>query len=640
MASTFFGLHVGQTGLYAFQAALDTTAHNITNAETEGYSRQVLGMKAGKALRVNSTYGMAGTGVNVTGVTQMRDEYYDLKFRNNKTIFGEYAYKTHYMKELENYFNEIAVEGFTTTYNAFYNTLQELTKDPSSLNVRTQVTNHAVSLTEYFQAVSQNLKSTQEMCNFEIGNTVDKINSFAQEIASLTKQINTLEIRGGTANDLRDQRNLLIDKLSEIVNISVTERIAEDMDDITSYVVKIDGQTLVDGINFNTLKAVPREKKINQNDVDGLYDIYWENGQRFNTNSATLGGALKALFEVRDGNNGENLKGTVSEAVNATVTLHDGSTKDVTHIKVAGTNINAIEKLNIPEEGTITIHNKNYNYVGFKIEKNAAGEFEYTFELEEQLDNTVLAGLENKSLSLGSSISYKGIPYYMAQMNELVRTYAKAFNEIHRKGKDLENALGMDFFTANDKVSGRNYSFGPLADSPDYPTYDFDTITSQTGSFYQAVGEDEPMYGSYYFMTADNFVVNSKIIYNPSKLAAAPAQINGVDHDIANGVEDNDIAEELLALKNKKIFIQGTTEGFFQTFVAEIGTDTEKATRFSTAQENILRMIDNQRLSISGVDIDEEAMNLVRYQNAYNLSAKVISVMDEIYNKLINEMAV
>ncbi|NMA73296.1 MAG: flagellar hook-associated protein FlgK [Bacteroidales bacterium] len=631
MGSTFFGLNIGQTGLYAYQAALDTTAHNITNTETDGYSRQLLGIKAGKALRVNSTYGMAGTGVSVTGVTQMRDEYYDIKFRNNNTIFGEYANKTHYMRELENYFNEISVEGFTTSFASFYNSIQELTKDPSSLTVRTQVTNFAVSLTEYFQNISRNLKSTQEMCNFEIGNTVDRINSFAQQIASLTKQINSLEIRGGTANDLRDERNLIIDKLSEIANITVIEKRAEKMDDITSYVVRIDGQTLVDGMNYNTLKVVPREEKINQNDVDGLYDIYWTNGQSFNTNSVTLGGALKALFEVRDGNNGENLRGTISKAVNTTVTLYDGTTKDVTHIKVTGTNINAVEKLNIPKEGTITIHNKNYIYSGFKIEKNAAGEFEYTFELEEQIDDGILGGLTNKSVSLGNSINYKGIPYYMAQMNELVRTYAKTFNEIHRNGKDLDNTSGIDFFTANDIVKGRSYAFAPLG-TPYDEDYDFDIITSQSGSFYKSVAEDEPLYGSYYFMTADNFVVSNEIIYNPNKLAAGS--------NVINGVENNDIAEELLALKSKKIFIQGTAEGFFQTFVAEIGTDTEKATRFSTAQENIIQAIDNQRLSVSGVDIDEEAMNLVRYQNAYNLSAKVISVMDEIYNKLINDMAV
>ena len=632
MSSTFFGLNIGRTGLYAYQAALDTTAHNIANVETDGYSRQILGLKAGRALRVNSTYGMAGTGVSVTGETQMRDEYYDIKFRNNNTIYGEYSNKMHYMTEIENYFNEVSVEGFTTSYNSLYDSLHELTKNPSSSAVRTQVKNYATTLTEYFHSVSQNLKATQEGCNFEVGNMVDKINSYAQQISSLTKQINTLEIRGGTANDLRDERNRLVDELSEIVNTTVTEKRAEDMSDTTSYVVKIDGQTLVDGITYNTLKAVPREQKINQNDVKGLYDIYWANGQSFNTNSKTLRGTLKALFEVRDGNNAENLKGTVDSAVNTKVTMSDGMEKEVTHIKITGANINSIEKLNIPEQGILTIHNKTYNYTGFKVEKDASGNFVYTFELDKALDPAVLDNLKDKSISIGSSISYKGIPYYLGKMNELVRTYANAFNQIHRKGKDLDNEPGMDFFTAVDKVSGRDYAFGPLESSGDYSGYDFDTFTSRTGSFYQKVAPEDPFYGSYYLLTAENFAVNSSIIRDPDKIAAAT--------DVINGVENNDIAEELLALKDKKIFIQGTTEGFFQSLIAEIGTDTNKSVRFSDAQENIKNSISNQRLSVSGADVDEEAMSLIRYQNAYNLSAKVISVMDEIYNKLINEMGV
>ncbi|MBE5967369.1 MAG: flagellar hook-associated protein FlgK [Lachnospiraceae bacterium] len=622
MGSTFFGLNIGRTGLYAFQAALDTTAHNIANAEADGYSRQILGMRADRALRVNSTYGMAGTGVSVTGVTQMRDEYYDIKFRNNNTIFGEYSNKMHYMTEIENYFNEISVEGFTTSYNSMNDNLHELTKNPSSSAVRTQVVNYATTLTEYFHSVSQNLSATQESCNFEVGNMVDKINSFAQQIASLTKQIDSLEVRGGTANDLRDERNRLLDELSEIANTTVTERRAENMSDITSFVVKIDGQTLVDGMNYNTLKAVPREQKVNQNDVDGLYDIFWQNGQSFNTNSATLRGTLKALFEVRDGNNAENLKGTVASAENTEVTMSDGTSKKVTHVKITGTNINAVEKLNIPDQGTLTIHNKTYNYTGFKIEKDGSGDFVYTFELEEVMDP---AALEGKSISLGKSISYKGIPYYMSKMNELVRTYAKAFNQIHRTGKDLDNESGMDFFTAVDKVSGKDYAFGTSGSNED-----FDEITSRTGSFYQVPAEGKPFYGSYYLLTAENFAVNSSIIKDPDKLVAAS--------DVTNGVENNDIAEELLALKDKRIFIQGTTEGFFQSLIAEIGTDTDKSVRFSKAQENIKKSIENQRLSICGVDIDEEAMSLIRYQNAYSLSAKVISVMDEIYNKLINEM--
>ncbi|NLL72503.1 MAG: flagellar hook-associated protein FlgK, partial [Clostridiales bacterium] len=177
MGSTFFGLNIGQTGLYAYKAALDTTAHNITNIETPGYSRQVMGQQAGRALKLNSTYGMAGTGVSVTGVDQLRDEYYDLKFRKNNTILGEYATKSHYMTEIENYFNEVSLEGFTTAFDSMYNSLQELANNPASLTVRSQVINYGKSLTDYFNSLSENLKNIQEECNFEIRNMVDKVNS-------------------------------------------------------------------------------------------------------------------------------------------------------------------------------------------------------------------------------------------------------------------------------------------------------------------------------------------------------------------------------------------------------------------------------------------------------------------------------
>jgi len=151
--------------------------------------------------------------------------------------------------------------------------------------------------------VATNLKKIQEECNFEIRNQVDQINSIARQISSLTKQINTLEVSGGTANDLRDQRALLVDKLSYIANVSVEERVVGDNVGVSSYIVKLDGITLVDGIHYNTLEVVPRTSKVNQNDIDGLYEVYWSNGQKFASESPTLGGTLQALLEVRDGNN-------------------------------------------------------------------------------------------------------------------------------------------------------------------------------------------------------------------------------------------------------------------------------------------------------------------------------------------------
>lgn len=618
MASTFFGLNIGKTGLYAYKAALDTTAHNISNAETKGYTRQVMGLKAGKALRMNSTYGMAGTGVSVTGVIQLRDEYYDLKFRKNNTILGEYASKSHYMTAIENYFNEITLDGFTTTFDSMYNSLQELSNNPSSLTVRNQIINYGKSFTEYFNSLSENLKNIQEECNFEIRNMVEKINSTAQQIAALTKQINTLEVSGGTANDLRDQRALLVDELSQIANISVTENVVGAGIGRTSYIIKLDGQTLVDTGDYSQLKVIPREHKQNQNDIDGLYDIVWENGQKFNLGSQNLGGALKALYEIRDGNNRHNLQG------NVTATAGD------TNIVLTDATINEVERLNIPESGIINVGNQEYVYTGFEVTiDEETGNFIYTFELKEPLWSDAIEA----DASIGESINYKGIPYYLDQMNEFIRTFSKAFNEIHRTGRDLDNNPGIDFFTATNKVNGREYVFGPLAESDDHYYYDFNSFNSQTGGYYEEVPQNRPLYGSYYFMTAENFTISSQLLNNPRSFAAAT--------DVLNGIDNNDVVEALIALKSDKtMFGQGEPGGFMQTLVADIGIDTRKANNFTISQENILKSITNQKLSISGVDTDEEAMNLVRFQNAYNLSAKVISVMDEIYDRLINYMGV
>ncbi|WP_281532661.1 flagellar hook-associated protein FlgK [Anaerocolumna aminovalerica] len=591
MPSTFFGLNIGKSGLYTYQAALNTTYHNISNIETKGYCRQIINQQAGVPLRVNNTYGMVGSGVDVISITQERNAYYDLKYWKNNTMYGEYAAKEHYMTEIENYFNEVALKGFTTSFNTFHDSLQELSKDPSSPSVRKQVTNFAKNLTEYFNSLSTSMKQIQENCNFEIKNQVDRINSLAKQISTLTKQINTLEVNGGFANDLRDQRALLVDELSEIANISVTEKTVGDGIGITSYVVKLDHQTLVDTNNYRTLKVVPRksDEKANQNDIEGLYDIQWEDGQRFNVRSASLGGYLQSLFEVRDGNNLGNLQGKAN------------GTKGDTTVTLSGTNINDVEKLSIPEKGIITIGNHEYKYNSFDFTVDADGKYVYTFNL----DSPLAADANNEKTHIGDSVNYKGIPYYMGQLNEFVRTYSRAYNDIHRSGQDANGDPGLDFFNGYDKVTGNNFDFSD-----------------------PAVGFKE-----YYKVTAANFTVTDVIYSDPSKVVTAT--------DITNGVEENDIVEKLIALKeNKSLFKQGAPASFLQTLVAEIGIDTDKAKSFAASQTNILSMITNQRLSVSGVDMDEEGMNLIRYQSAYNLSAKAISVMDEIYNKLINEMAV
>ena len=393
--NTFFGLDIGKSGLYTAHSGLNTTAHNIANVETLGFTRQVIEQRAGNALRVYGRHGMVGTGVEVASITQIRSEYYDEKYRNNNSIYGSYATKSNYMSQLQSYLNEIQLKGFTTTFDSMYDTIQELEKDPANLTVRTQVTNVAQSFCEYFNSLYTNLQAVQKDCNFEIKNQVDRVNALAAEIASLTKQINTVEIGGTNANDLRDARNLMVDELSTIINVSV-EEVSYGPIGLKSYTLKVDGQTLVDNYETHQLGIKPREHRKNQTDADGLYDIVWDNGQQFNPYAYTQSGSIKALFEVRDGNNSDNLKGTV--------TAYAG-TRSVT---MTHPTVNEEAKLNIPESGEITIGTVVYEYESFEVSIDKdTGEYTYEFFLTEPVRNYA----DEEISFIGKSVNYKGIPY-------------------------------------------------------------------------------------------------------------------------------------------------------------------------------------------------------------------------------------
>lgn len=592
MPSTFFGLDIGTSGLYTYQAALNVTAHNASNAETDGYSKQVLNQTAATPISVYSTYGMVGTGVVGNSITQNRNEYYDVKYRNNNTVYGSYAVKESYMLQIENYFNELNSNGLLANIGNFTNSLQELSKDTTSTAVRTQIAQYGDSITDYIEKIADNLSSLQKDANDEIKTSCQQINALAEQIAMLTKQINTIEVKGQNANDLRDSRNLLVDKLSEYANISVSEKKVEGGTGRTTYTVKLNGQTLVDTTEYNTLQVVPREDVNHINDIDGLYELEWSTGQELDLSSKTLGGKLQALFELRDGNNQMNFRGSV-DSVSGNVAV------------VKGTNVNNELLLNIPSSGAITIGNQEIKYDSFEMEVGADGNYTYKFHLEETVDADSLTGMRAQ---IGDSIDYKGIPYYMSQLNEYVRTLAKSMNDVHRTGTNLNGESGLDFFTGIKPADGTSYTLHGKDDA----------ITTGT---------------SYYNITASNFAVNEAILKDPKAIATTS--------DPTSGVENKDVLNALIdCMNDKSMFREGSPSSYIQALISDIGVDTNKAESFATSQSNIIKAVNNQRLSISGVDVDEEAMNLVRFQNAYNMSAKVISVMDEIYDKLINYMGV
>ena len=280
MPSTFFGLTIASSGLNAYQIALNTTANNISNVQTKGYSKQQANRVASDALRVYQKYGAVGTGVTTTSVKQLRNQYYDIKYWENQSSVGLYETKLNYMQQIENYYmDDDSNMGFSTILNTMFNALDTLKNQSGDTNARQQFIGSTQNFATFFNATYQGLSEIQNNANEEIKSTVANINAIAEKIANLNKQINVIEVQGGYANELRDQRALLLDELSTIVPTEVSEvpvknsNYPEMETGANYYTVKIGGQILVDTYDYETLVCESRENRVNQCDNEGLYNI-------------------------------------------------------------------------------------------------------------------------------------------------------------------------------------------------------------------------------------------------------------------------------------------------------------------------------------------------------------------------------
>lgn len=623
MASTFLGLNTGLSGLNYHQANLNTTAHNISNADREGYSRQTVLSQAAQALRVRTSYGMMGTGVTTTGIDQLRNVYYDTKYRAANSKLQEYSAVNEQLSQLQSYMNEMQSEsGYTQLLAEVSAAMQDLASSPSDATYRTQFIQSVENFTDLINEVATNYQKTQTDINNEIAIHVDTINSISSQIYTLNKQIMNIETRYGNANDLRDQRELLVDQLSELVNVTVIETpliYKEGNDEVdsgtTKYEVRIGNSLLVDDMESRQLKVAARAEKINQNDINGLYDVYWVGlndslGEEFNFNSNNVTGLMKGLLEVRDGNNANPFEGTIKDMQ---VGTPDGSTVTIQLDK--GMDIN---KLNLPKEGTLTLNCKEYYYEGFEATYDAEGKLNgFVFKnltLEDETGKRMQApyttSILDRPASMGESIDCKGIPYYMTELNEFVRTLSTYMNNIFTTGADANGEPGLDFFTAPD-IKGNDY----VLTTDEVAT----GIASNTSNYYQ--------------LTALNWSINKEIRMDQSKLVVSYKKDIEQQNKDAKGVLD----QMIYGMTDQSMFRQGTVAQFLQSVTTSQAVDISKFDSFSNNMDEVSNVINNQRMSISSVDTNEEAAALVMYQNGYNLASKVISVMNEVYDKLINQ---
>lgn len=661
MPSQFFGLNIAYTGLLASNAALNTTSNNIANVQTEGYSRQQVKQQAANPLRVFQTYGCAGAGVETIAIERVRDEFYDGRYWDNNAKVGEYGQKQYYMTQIENYFDDNGKNaGFKTVFDQLMTTgLQELMKNPNDATAKSQFVGYAGALAEYFNGVAANLQKLQKDVNQEIKLKIDEINSLAGEIANLNKQINTIELTGVKANELRDRRTLLLDQLSEAVDVETKEIPITDPNQpdretgANRFIVRIaGGQTLVDDSEYNGLECVARTsyEKVNQTDIDGLYNVYWEDGQKFNLYNGAMGGALRGLIEMRDGNNAEHFTGKIID----TGTTAGGANDTVT-LQVSQSYLQDLNKCKLSDNGgIINLGNQEFYYDSwtYQISYDDNGEevHTYTFVLSDQQKNPsrVTNDRVGKVANIGTSITYQGVPYYMSQMNEWVRTFSQKFNDILTSGYDSAGNVGVKLFTGDYATDDKQYEF---EDAYRYDLY-LEKVEEAKKSYMEndpTLTEDEALElarkntkmtvgvsdDSYYQLTAMNFSILSAMELDPKRLANR--------YDKGDGVEQNDLLEDLkdLAINKQKMSFRGCSAAeFLQCVLSDVALNAQRANTFYQNFKDVAGTIDTQRISISGVDEDEEAVNLVKYQNGYNLASKMIQTLTEIYDRLILETGV
>ena len=649
----FFEFNVALSGLFAAQRGLHVTSNNITNASTDGYSRQILGQRADTPLS-GFGVGMTGTGVMTTNVTRVRDSYLDLKLWTQNPKLGEYNIKVTQNSLIEGAFGEPSDAGFTKVFNDLFNSFDEVSKDPTSGAAKVSVRENLISFGKYYSNISTALTGYQQNLNYEIKATVDEINILGTRIQNLNNQIFQAEIYGDDANSFRDERDVCIDRLSELINVETKEEekvVAGKT--LKTFSVKIAGQTFVDHLTLNTLGIEVRgevAKGINNyasklKTYNELIDKEKSGINLTQEEKDKLSKLESEMFEITKGL--EAKKASVTSSV-VTRTKPDGSTYVTTQYEVKYNNQNVID------------NNNNFSPLEV-IERNNPEDAEGLYDviwlngLSFDMGNANLSGELKGLIDLRdgagtadtSQVTYNGIPYYISRLNGYVRQFAQTMNEEYSKDKDgaIMIAAGLtckgievayiEKNTDGEVVACYDKDKNKITDVPDELDEIRDKYTTKYKLFSYSTGSstgmpatgDDLLGNDYSKMTAANITISKEIYENASDMRTT------YDTDKESG---GDLFRNLSNQKdNTKMFAEGDPKDYMASIFSELGINTQEALMYQSTQESVTGIIKNQRLSVSQVDLTEEFTSLIKYQQAYQASAKIMNTIDGIYETTI-----
>ncbi|MED0658200.1 flagellar hook-associated protein FlgK [Anoxybacillus ayderensis] len=510
MLSTFHGLETVRRGMTAQQQALYVTGHNIANANTPGYSRQRVNFEQTPPYPFASKNrpvmpGQMGTGVEGGTVQRMREEFLDVQYRGENMKYGYWNTRAEALYKMEEIMNEPSDEGLAKTLDRFWQSLQDLAVNPSNSGARSVVRQRGMAVAETFHYLSSSLKSIRDDIKNELDVTVKAVNSLARQLNDLNKQISEVEVHGYLPNDLYDERNRLLDELSQYVNVKVTP-------------VPSGGSALKIAEGRFTVELVDR------------------------TGSTVIG------------------------------TLVDGRLGKVNEFQVTYQD-------NVAKTGPI---------VSFSLGDASFSTFERLKE-----NGKVGALLYSYGYSEDGGTTTKGLyPEMLRDLNAMAKAFADQFNTVHSNGWSV----------AEIKNNATSPSTKPFF------TYDL-ADPAGTLDIAQAIKD-----------SLDNIA------------ASASGQIG-----------DGSNAQALAEVKNGMMNIAGNTttiQNFYESLIGQMAVNAQEAKRLSENSEVLRQSVDERRMAVSSVSLDEEMMNMMKFQHAYNASARMITMIDQMLDKIINNMGI
>ncbi len=621
-------LATGVSGLLAFQRALDTTSHNIANVNTPGYSRQIAEFNTRQPESFGN--GWMGNGVDVTTIKRMYDDFMATQARSSSSSFSQLDTYAAQVQRINNLFGDSAT-GLTASLQNFTNALQSVASNPTSIPARQTLLSQAQALVNRLQSYESSLKSLDAQVNTKLETEASSITSLAQSIAKLNDEISSGYARTGQPpNDLLDQRDRLLDELATHVNVSVVKQ-----GDNSVNVFVGNGQPLVVGRTATTLVAVPdsfdpTRKVIAMKTAAATVDV----------SGSLTGGTLGGTIDFR--------QQVLEPARNALGRISIGLAEVVNDQHAAGIDLSGALGGDFFAVGAVTVQSSSLNAgsASLAVTRTGAGALTnanylmtYTASgwTAQRADTGAAVPLTGTGTALdpfiadGLSIVVSGAPQVGDKLKILPTGAAVAgLKVLVTDPADVAAAAPMVAASALANTGTATISSGEVLDATNAQLRSPVTIQFLTSNTYSVNGA-----GSFAYTSGGNIDVNGWRV----QVSGAPAVGDTFTvKDNTSGAGDNRNALRMADILNQPVFSGGTTSlnAAVGQFVGDIGVKTNQAQVGRDAQKVVRDENSAALQSLSGVNLDEEAANLVRFQQAYQAMAQVIGVADKMFQTLLD----